>query len=104
MTIKISEEQAKEAIRIAKAMNNPFKGANACARIYVQFVEKFDAKSKVALQKAGLKPTPRPGHGNNSSIYVGYDNATGTEYVYGECLAAAFKTIGFRCYQDADMD
>lgn len=81
----------------AKGKPVPPNMSLACARVYVTVYGKHLRVVKAAAAKLGLRWTHR-------GIYVGYDNATGIEYMRGEAIAEALKAHGIDCYQHTDED
>lgn len=69
----------------------------ACARVYVTVYGAKARTVKAAAKRLGLLWTHR-------GLYVGYDNASGTEYMRGEAVAAQLRAAGVDCYQHTDQD
>jgi len=78
-----------------------------CARIYVDLSLPGHA-SKVAVAKAakalGLVYGPNYYSKCKTSIYIGYDNATGREYAKGVAVAAALAAAGWSASADGYGD
>jgi hypothetical protein len=71
----------------------------SCARVYVSVYGKHKRNVMNACKKLGITWSSY-----RSGIYVGYDNATGFEYMRGEAIARALKVFGVECYQHCDED
>jgi hypothetical protein len=99
--IEISLEQARAAYAAPTVMRQVFGG---CARCYVEFNGTLSAKAKANLRAAGFRVTPRPNYKGENRVYIGYDNATGTEYCRAEAVAKAFSDAGISCGADGDDD
>lgn len=69
----------------------------SCARVYVVVYGPKLRTVKAAAKKLGIRWTHR-------GIYVGYDNATGREYMRGEAVAKFLESAGVDCYQHTDED
>lgn len=69
----------------------------SCARVYVTVYGPKLRTVKAAAKKLGIRWTHR-------GLYVGYDNASGREYMRGEAIAAHLKSAGVDCYQHTDED
>lgn len=69
----------------------------SCARVYVTVYGPKARTVKAAAKKLGITWTHR-------GLYVGYDNATGAEYMRGEAIARTLKAAGVDCYQHTDED
>lgn len=69
----------------------------SCARVYVTVYGPKLRTVKAAAKKLGITWTHR-------GIYVGYDNASGREYMKGEAIAEALKAAGVDAYQHTDED
>jgi hypothetical protein len=87
---------------LANAMKAEGKAAPAnmylsCARIYVTVYGPKLRTVKAAAKRLGITWTHR-------GIYVGYDNASGREYMRGEAIAAALSAAGVNAYQHTDED
>jgi hypothetical protein len=99
--IEITIDQARAAYAAPTVMKQVFGG---CARIYVEFSGTLSAKAKENLRAAGFKVTLRPRYKGENRIYIGYDNATCSEYSRGDSVAAFFNGIGISCSVDGDGD
>lgn len=69
----------------------------SCARVYVTVYGPKLRTVKAAAKRLGIRWTHR-------GIYVGYDNASGREYMRGEAIANILKSAGVDCYQHTDQD
>ena len=69
----------------------------SCARVYVTVYGAQLRTVKAAAKKLGI-------HWTHRGLYVGYDNATGVEYMRGEAIARVLKAAGVDCYQHTDED
>jgi len=69
----------------------------SCARVYVTVYGPKLRTVKAAAKRLGINWTHR-------GIYVGYDNASGREYMKGEAMAAILRAAGVDCYQHTDQD
>lgn len=69
----------------------------SCARVYVTVYGPKLRTVKAAAKRLGIRWTHR-------GIYVGYDNASGREYMRGEAIVTALKSAGVDCYHHTDED
>lgn len=97
MTATAAMMQTLSAAMQAKADPVPARMYLSCARVYVTVFGPKKRIVKAAAAKLGLKWTHR-------GLYVGYDNATGHEYMRGEAIARALTAAGVSCYQHTDQD
>ncbi len=78
-----------------------------CARIYVD-VSLPDRASKNAVTTAakalGLSYGTNHYSKSKTSLYIGYDNATGREYAKGQAVADALTALGWSAYADGYGD
>ncbi len=69
----------------------------SCARVYVTVYGPKLRTVKAAAKKLGIRWTHR-------GLYVGYDNATGREYMKGEAVVSHLKDAGVDCFHHTDED
>lgn len=76
-----------------------------CGRVYIEIIGGVRKGSKIAktFESVGFKMLKRP-NSSGVRIYVGYDNATGHEFVKADAIAEVLKENGIGCYVDADGD
>lgn len=81
----------------AKGEPVPARMYLSCARVYVTVFGPKLRTVKAAAKRLGVTWTYR-------GIYVGYDNASGAEYMRGEAIAKALNAAGVGAYQHTDQD
>lgn len=69
----------------------------SCARVYVTVYGPKLRTVKAAAKRLGIKWTHR-------GIYVGYDNASGREYMKGEAIVSKLTAAGVDCFHHTDED
>ncbi len=108
--VKITEKEFNTGLtnaRIAISNMTGYRQVGGCGRVYVEIISpKVRANSKIAklIESFGYRMTSRPYSTGKNRIYVGYDNATGKEYMMGEIIAKELKAVGVSCYVDGDGD
>jgi hypothetical protein len=75
----------------------PAKMCLSCARVYVTVYGSKIRTVRAAAKRLGIAWTHR-------GLYIGYDNATGREYMRGEAIAKALVEAGVSAFQHTDED